>query len=185
MGNPRYGAKAGGFIAGVASLIVFISLLSGRRIRPVHIVIGCVLAVVIGIGGVAMLGKLGHSHVTDAISSAQREGAGVLLHTVLRKGLMNIRLSFHSVWGLMFWISLIGTNASWRGKKIGASLTFLTIGAATAAGLVLNDAGVVGAGLCGLYWWASACLENNAYAISRDPSCKIYQAEATSGKIDL
>jgi hypothetical protein len=162
LGVPTIGAKAGGLIVALIALVVYMA--SGLRVgsapRKTVALAGGAAAVAVGVAALVLMGRLGDSHVSRTIGMAQSYGAGMIWSVAARKAVMDIHLLGHSAWMLvfaasMFGIRLVSREAKAASDRFGQTKRALITGiGATAACLVLNDAGVVAAALCGVFVFA-------------------------------
>jgi len=162
LGLPGAGAKAGGFLVGLITLAAALWTRSGRAIKPGIAVIGAVGIVIVGVVALVAMGRLfGASHVTQTIGMAHSQGVGAIVSVIVRKAAMDAHLVFHSVWMLVLLVSCVSSFIAlrpiWRSPDLQRTEVVALI-TATAASLVLNDAGVVAAALCSLSLWCSAML---------------------------
>jgi len=162
LGHPLIGAKAGGFIAALLTILGFWWAQSGRSFKPVIAALAVLGTILAGGIGLWILGHIAPSHVSQAFAMARVQGGGSLLDTILRKIGMNLYLSVHSIWSLLLASCILGTFRLLKGISLrGTSERAMIIGvaSATAASLALNDAGVVAAAICSVYLWsAAACV---------------------------
>ena len=156
---PTAGAKAGGLLVGFVALAALYGATSGRSWRDARVWGGLAASLALGIGALFLLGRYGaQSHLTQTVQSASRQGNSVYGLLVLRKALMDSHLVFHSVWIWVLLASSAGNYAllkdRWRELAARAQAGVMVGGAAAAACLTLNDAGVVAAAVSSLSLWA-------------------------------
>jgi hypothetical protein len=166
LGHPLVGAKAGGFLAALLTVAGFWWAQSNR---PIKIGVAALSVTIIVAGGsiaLILLGRFGHSHVTQSLQMARHAGVGAILDTIVRKIGMNLYLSVHSVWTILLIVCVAGARQLVKGIALtDRAQRAMVIGAtsATAASLALNDAGVVAAAICALYVWSAAAYVNSLH----------------------
>jgi hypothetical protein len=129
--------------------------------------IGIAAAALLGVIGLVTFSHFGHSHVSQTLHAARKEGASAIIPIILRKSAMNIKLTFHSYWAFLMISNLLGSYLAFRKQQpqsdtgtIVYKCSVFSAGAATLASALFNDAGVIGGGLCALYLWAAIALQN-------------------------
>ncbi|MDR3708499.1 MAG: hypothetical protein P4L33_09360 [Capsulimonadaceae bacterium] len=159
LGHPLIGAKAGGFLAALLTILGFWWALSGRAFKLLVAAFAIVAVIAAGTGLEAFMGRFGASHVTQSLAMARHGGAGALVDAVVRKAAMNVHLLTHSTWTLLLIACLYGAWRLIEGIAVAGprsrAMVYGTL-SATAASLALNDAGVVAAALSSLYLWTAA-----------------------------
>jgi hypothetical protein len=158
LGVPTIGAKAGGLLVALVAFCAYL-LASRSQTRTSRRALGISVAIAVaaGVGALVVLSRGGDSHVAHTLSEAHRFGAGVIWSVITRKSAMDLHLVLHSTWMLVLCAAGIDFARRWHSggyPSRGIKRVLCTGAAATAASLLLNDAGVVAAALCIIFPWA-------------------------------
>ena len=162
LGSPLAGAKAGGVVVAGAAFGTLIAVSQSKRPSG-RLVLLSVLAALLALGLFA---------VADALRpSALQSHMGVAIHRILangwseagdiagRKTRVEARLLVHSAWAIPLWASIICCALLSRRRIAGNPQHYQALPwagtVAMAASLLVNDAGVVAATLCGTLLWCA------------------------------
>ena len=174
VGWPQIGAKGGGVIISVGTLLVYFGSLRGVRWSAgrAALVMGAALAAVLAVALLdSHLNPGRQSHLGQAVTGLQRSGLGEWIDIATRKLAVEGRLLWHSAWAVLLWSALAGLAALRRGVGISTSAQAKPVSnstrtnavsqAGTAAILLsvaFNDAGAVAGALCATLLWTYASL---------------------------
>lgn len=180
MGVPIWGSDVGGVLAFTPTILVFMTLLQGRRIRwPT--VVGGAAATVLAITAFALLDlarpQERRTHLGRLIERVINEGLGPLYSIVERKLVANLQVSASSFWvatiplAIAFWFFLV-RFPSHPMAHIRSRLPILKVGLAAATvaavlGSLVNDSGAIIGGVCAAM--LTACLAHLALVYPVEP----------------
>lgn len=164
-GMPGLGANAGVMLGALAACAAYtvLALPKGQRGRAAQIVaMGAVLVAAVAIGD-SLRPPEQQSHVGRAVNAIARQGPEAAVQIIARKADLNLMLLRHSPWSALLAGSMAGTLlagylARRRGSETG-SLREGTLWAAALALLILNDSGVLAAGACGIWLFATSAAD--------------------------
>jgi hypothetical protein len=164
-GAPALGANAGVMLGALAACAAYtvLALPKGQRGRAIQIVaIGAVLVAAVAVGD-SLRPPEQQSHVGRAVNAIARQGPEAAFQIIARKADLNLMLLGHSPWSVLLAASVAGTLLAGHlaGRRGGetCSLREGTLWAAALALLMLNDSGVLAAGACGIWLFASSAAD--------------------------
>ncbi|MEO7718395.1 MAG: hypothetical protein ABIY70_19510 [Capsulimonas sp.] len=161
VGAPQVGAKAGGVIVSVGTLLVYFGSLRGVRwnVGRAAIVVGAALMVVLAVALLdSHLNPGRQSHLGQAVMGLRQSGGSEWADIVTRKLAVEGRLLWRSAWALLLWGAIAGVLTSRRVVFTSASVQTRAIYQAGLAAIGLsvafNDAGAVAGALCAALLWS-------------------------------
>lgn len=181
MGVPAWGSDVGGVLAFTPTILVFVTLLRGRKIRWRTAAAGAAATVVaVSTFGLLDLARPAErrTHLGRLIERVINEGFGPLYSIVERKLLANLQVSVSSFWvatiplAIAFWVFLVRFPPRPL-TAVRAKLPALDVGLAAATvaavlGSLVNDSGAIIAGVAASM--LTLCL---AYLVLVYPSGKV------------
>jgi len=177
MGMPFIGSNFGGTIAGVVGYFIFFSIVKRRKIKLVQLLL-LVFVLILVLSSIVVLDLINPSnttHVGKFITDIKDNGITVLYDTLARKAEMNLKLIKYTIWTkVLLCIIVIITIMFFKPVRllhgIFKKYTYFTaawlgISAASIAGLLVNDSGIVMAATAMIftgYTILYMCLEERA-----------------------
>lgn len=182
MGVPIWGSDVGGVLAFTPTILVFVTLLQGRRIRWRTVASGAA-ATVLAITAFGLLDLARpaerRTHLGRLIERVLNEGFGPLYSIVERKLLANLQVSVSSFWvatipvAVAFWVFLVrfppGPLSAVRTKLPTLDVGLAAATVAAVLGSLVNDSGAIIAGVAASM--LTVCLAYLAlvYPVDRQP----------------
>lgn len=160
MGVPAWGSDVGGVLAFTPTILVFVTLLQGRRIRWRTVAAGAA-ATVLAVSAFGLLDLARpaerRTHLGRLIERVINEGFGPLYSIVERKLLANLQVSVSSFWvatiplAVAFWVFLVRFPprplAAVRAKLPALDVGLAAATVAAVLGSLVNDSGAIIAGV--------------------------------------
>ncbi|MEX2588510.1 MAG: hypothetical protein WD602_11055 [Actinomycetota bacterium] len=160
MGVPIWGSDVGGILAFTPTILVFVTLLQGRKIRW-RTVVGGAAATTLAVAAFGLLDLARpaerRTHLGRLIERVMNEGFGPLYSIVERKLVANLQVSVSSFWvatiplAVAFWLFLVKVQPRSL-ARVRSRLPTLDVGLASATvaavlGSLVNDSGAIIAGV--------------------------------------
>lgn len=155
IGLPFAGANFGATIAAVFGYFFFINTVTRSKINMKKLLLLCIL-VLAAVGIIILLDLSAPSnttHIGRFVDDIKNNGVQVLISTLLRKAAMNLKLIKYTIWTkVLLCIILIITIMFFKPVKIlrgifkkymALAAAWIGISAASIAGLIVNDSGIV------------------------------------------
>ncbi|BDI32367.1 hypothetical protein CCAX7_44180 [Capsulimonas corticalis] len=161
IGWPQIGAKAGGVIVSVGTLLVYFGSLRGVRWsagRAALVVAASLLAVLAVAFLDSHLNPGRQSHLGQAMAEIGTSGLGDGWDIITRKLAVEGHLLWHSAWAVPLWSALAGIFMSRSAVQRLNNVRTIALFNAGIAGVLLsiafNDAGAVAGALCAMLLWS-------------------------------
>jgi hypothetical protein len=155
LGMPFMGANLGGTIAGVIGYFFFFTSVKQKRIND-KVLLNLCIVLVLSLSAIIIVDLLNsnnNTHIERFITDIRENGIKVLYSTLSRKVAMNLRLIKYTIWTkVLLCIILIITIMFFKPARLLRSIfkkyrlftaAWIGISAASIAGLIANDSGIV------------------------------------------